>query len=426
MYAPSETNEMLQNGNNPNMGTGIVDFKAFIDEFQVAKRQEDAQDPKTAVGCYPGAAREENLGIMPGEFCYAPKDARNSVAEGDVNELVMSSVAGLRYEDYGSHRSMQANFYPVGVASTESRVGPVNEGTTEDPKHGVGGVRVGTVPTINTGDYVIYAGNPVMLRFPTTRLTPGAAHDYAIDKINQRARGGQPNTKLLLETVPFDYTDFSINVACSLATIRDNKAQGGICDMEFHEFFGFDGIPEAASFTSEQEEAAGLKYGSMSNVGAALEVLVESGYITINLAAEAPAKVDAENARTQVSDLLKNIGLWETGDCISNDTKNDSTVIKILSNMNCMHGIDKECEVRRQGLGKLGSSKKIADIMNQQLHTRSSHHDKYAKLRAHSSRFTHAAVISGLYTKSEWVVGTALGGANPSGTLPMMLGHTHF
>jgi hypothetical protein len=390
----SDWNPMMQNLNNPIMRLGIIPSKVQPDWYAIRDAQANADDPLVAGDCYPGGSKEINHDIMPGDFSFGRRCVRNHAAPpGEPNELGVVSLAGVYHPQGGSMRALEDEFYAQGVVVTECRVSdPMGNPGAQDPDSGYAIVKAGTISVINNGPHAFYPGQFVAWRFP-----PLHPEDYVND-MRQRARGGTPPGQIKPELVPFDYTDSTLQFKAALAAIQTPKADHGIADMDFAEFFAPDGysLNDAPQMSGAAETAAGLKYGLAAIVAGAVEHLIAIGAIEIN---EADAKnwksasAGATTAATETKELFKQLEVFGTG-----------TTTKFVDMTKAIFEKDNAVGTR--------------------LHKGDTDDARYKKLRETGSHFLSTFSHGAWFSKTSKIVAKPLGYAAPSDTLHLLLGHT--
>lgn len=422
-----DRNPMLQGMMNPIMSVGVIPGKCQLDWTWIKEAMQNADDPDTASTCFPGGNKDINHDAMPGDLSFGLKCVRNAEAmEGAPNELGIVSLAGLNTAMYSCARAIEDQFYFQGFVATPCRVSGhhIDEGTN-DPDHGYATVRAGTCNSINNGPYTFFPGSYIATRLPpvpsltTYQTINGEAWN---DPINQRARMGVPNGQYKMELVPFNYMDFTTQIAGAYASMREGRTGSytpGIADMQFSDFFKTDYLMEVPSFSTEQEEAAGHKYGKIGECLAGIETLARLGYLTINTQnVVAPDAAGANQASRDVSVLAEKIGLWEK---TANPDQDNLVFLKMFANMHFME-LNESTDV-------LDAKKTFTEVWESPIKVGkkqlvgNSPEENYKKLRVHLSKFSDGHLAGNWYSKTSKIVGKCLNAAAPGDTMHVMAGH---
>lgn len=309
----TDRNPMLQNLNNPVAGLGIVPGKAMLDDDTVEVRKSNARNPLRAITCYPGGDNNLNHNIQVGDLVFGRRGNRDVDSfDGEPNELVTSSVAGLCWSDCDSKRELEGEYYFVGVAAGEEHLEHPLDSNQIDSRNGFGTIRVGTVSVINNGDKTFYPGDLVKWRFPDCGLDRGhhkfkdpvtgkemamTGGAYPNDpQLNMIARYGEEPTKFRPEIVPFDPADLGTDLAGSFSTILLERATTFQQYMEHPE-----------RLNSIQNEALAYRFGIFGIAGAVLECMARKGYVTVN---RDPIPVGAQNAAADIHRAFTSFGVF--------------------------------------------------------------------------------------------------------------------
>jgi hypothetical protein len=389
-------NPLRQSRRDPISAQGEITGKALIDYSEVQDRRENSADHHLLAKSYPGGNNDDNLMVMPGELVFAPRN-RESVYSmaGEPNEYGLSSMAGLYYGRYQSDDAMMRDYYFVGVAKTEFRVG-----NSDQPESGFAVLKAGSYTTTNNGPYDIYPGDLIGYRFPLNTLSPGWGTDdrsqkltgkdaNSMDRIVPQNRAGTPNGKYLAEIVPFDYTDFKTSTAGALVAMKlpsADKGGQGIAGLSMKDFDKNTGDRSNRQLSNIQEEAMGYKFGIAGIVLRGIESLLRQGV--------------ALNDATQVADA---IGIFR------NDPRPETSPwFQMMSDIFLYDQVP--------GSGHYNTSKTAFEAAHQAA-------TDYKYLSRHCMRFFQTGVASSWYHKSNRVLGKALNRARPTESLNAIFGH---
>lgn len=381
-------NPLRQGMRTPIMSLGVIPGKVHLDWGHVQQCMANADDPNTARRCYPSGGKDYVHDVMPGDFSIGEKCVRDF--SNGFNELGFVAVNGIYVDNYKTHREMQSNFYPQGVAVTECRVSdPMGNSSTQDPDHGYAIVKAGTVPTINNGPFTLYPNTFVALRFPPSGLYSGQKQvegDISFGDGNHRARTGTFPGQLRPELVPFDYTDFAIHYDSAYHLMGQTQNNGGISDITFDDVLRKRRayVEDNSQFSAEQEECLGHYYGTVNLVKAALQVLQAEGHITLT-------NNPLPNAFDGVKGVYRDIFLNAYGYSVSAPTQK----------------ADLEARLTAKGVGNVPDDDKNPDT----------------RLRKLGAIFHSGHVMGNWYDKTSWIVGKPLNACSPSETLDLLLGH---
>ena len=423
-----DRNGMLQGLMNPIMSVGVIPGKVQLDWVWIKEAMANADDPATAALCFPGGAKDINHDAMPGMLSFGLKCVRNAeVMEGEPNELGICSLAGTNTDMYSSARAIEDQFYFQGFVATPCRVsGHHMDNNTNDPDHGYATVRAGTCNAINNGPFTFYPGS-----YMATRLPPNPKTTYKLmdgdskfeNRINERARAGTSNTRFAHELVPFDYMDFSTQLAGAYASMRESQSSAytaGISDMTLSDFFKTDFLMEVPSFSTEAEEAAGHKYGKIGECLAGIETLAQLGYISIN---DGDPKVltsdEKVKASLAVAKLSGDIGLWKKS---TNPIQENLAFLKMIANMHFMELFETtEVEAAKTSF-RAAFKEKPGEVGAKHLFSNDVT-ENYKKLRVHLSKFSEGHLVGNWFSKTSKIVGRSLNAAAPGDTIHVLAGH---
>lgn len=409
---------MQQGLQNPIAGMGIVPTKGFLDFDFIARCQANAEDPRIAATCYPGGSTDQNHDAMPGDTSYGFKNVRNTyVAQGEPNELGFVSVAGLNWGQYCSQREMEEQIYWQGVVTTESRLTNPLDSATGDPEHGYGMIKAGTVSVINNGHKTIYAGNLIAWQLPAAPFHPRSGGRPFNDgsTINALARQGTPTGQFRPEYVPFDPTDFSVQLAAAFAAMVETSDNGGISDKGLVSAFpSLNGYEEKPN-TGIQDEAAAYKYAFAGIALSVVETLLRNGLLVAPAAQT--AGVSPAEAQAAAGRIAQSIGLW------SYDVAEQGILLEAMGDIFMEHiaPIDarrNEAVVRfRQGLPANVDAETFA------MGEPETPEHMYARLRYHTLEMLTQGITSSWHSKTSKIVARALNTAAPTETTHLLLGH---
>lgn len=308
---------MLQNLNNPVAGLGIVPGKALLDDDLIATRRQNARNPLRAASCYPGGEDPVNHAVLVGDLVFGRRGQRDVESmDGEPNEYVFSSVSGLAWEDYNTHKAMEQDHYFVGVAAGEEHLDhPYSD--QPDSRNGFGTVRVGTVSVINNGPKTFYPGDLVMWRFPNCGISPGSKFATGVDPsdttIIQTTRYGEEPTKFRPEIVPFNPTDLSVELSGVFSTFFLPSQQGGVADIDFKKVLpNADDYQGGSPYTLAQDEGLAYKFGILGIFSAFLECAIRYGLVQRGTGQALPADRKDELAASTARDVLTQMGAFST------------------------------------------------------------------------------------------------------------------
>lgn len=427
-----DENPLGQNMNIQSMTPGVIPQKVVLDWTLVKQRQENADNKAIAPHCYYGGNKDTSHDVNQGDPVFVLKCVRNPESnEGEPNLMGFVGLSGEDTSQYSSQRSMEDQYMCIGIAVTEYRVSnPQDKMNSDDPDHGFTVTIAGVANALNNGPRLIFSMQLVGWRFPPSPLStyaPVNGLDNRFDNpINKRARQGTQPTQSRPELVPFDYTDFTMHISGGVAACSYPKTTYlGISDMPFSDFFKYDGISEAPSYSCSQEEAAGYKFGYSGVVLAGLEVLAQKGFVTINAANFAAPAIADDTEKTAIAkdliDLSTAIGLWN----VDPNPAVQPIFVEMLENMFFQDlPVNGNAAKRRDDFQEFSCEKvKLATIAAKQNY-KNDPKLNYQKLRLNLSRYTATCLVGGWYSKTSKILGRALKTAAPSDTMPMVLGHT--
>jgi hypothetical protein len=421
-----DRNPMLQGLQNPMPNLGVISFKAMPDMNLIYQWQN--QDVRTELGCYPGGKVTENHDIMPGDTAFGQVGVRNlEIGDGEPNELSIVSLAGLEWRGYCSQREMEDDFYWQGIVTTECRLTNPMDSTTSDPDHGFGGGRVGTFSVINNGWKTFHAGDYIAWQFPATPFHPKSAGglDTASppelfmggQTVNMLARQGVPVGQFRPEYVPFDHTDFTVQLAGVFATFTNPKSEKGIQDMSFVAAApNIHGYKNERPWSTIQDEGVGYKY-SIWGIGLTLvETLLRKGLIQPGVGVAGP--LNEQDAYNTAKDISRQIGLF------SQDGTEQAIMMEGLADVflnNISAGDDYRSSAVTRFRNASGQRQSTFSLVTDNLSDTDMY---YARLRLNCLNLLTGAVGSSWFSKTRKIVGRALNDAAPADTLHGLFGHT--
>lgn len=403
----ADRNPMLMNNNNPVAGLGIIPGKAMLDDDLVECRKQNAKDPLRAITCYPGGESDINHNIMIADLLFGRRGTRNvEVMDGEPNELVTASVAGMSWAEYMSQREMEEDFYFVGVSAGEEKLENPYDLNTVDARNGVGTVRVGTMSVVNNGPETFFPGDLVMWRWPDCGLTPGVnLNGEALDPINQRARYGAPPTQFKPEIVPFHPEDLSVDLAGIYSAMSVTQGNGGIADIPYKDTLC--NVPNARNtkpWSCLQDEAISFKFGLLGVGLVMLQTLAREGKITFP---------EGHN----FSSILTDLGLFEDNPGPMNSLVRDIMADLFLKEIGAEHG-DKDAAITRFAQD---TDLKAYDAA---VKSPQSAMEQYARLRIHLlSTLTEGIVMCNNSHRSK-IIGRCMSASAPGDTTDILFGHT--
>jgi hypothetical protein len=408
-----DRNPMLQGLQNPVPGIGIIPGKVILDWDIISDHQANADDPSVAGECYPMGNKDINHDAMPGNMSIGMRELRNGeVMDGEPNERGIASVAGLRFADYDSQRSLQDNWYFQGIVATESRVS-----SDQDPDHGYAIIRAGTVSIINNGEEPFYPGQYACWQMPKA---PFGQPGVLLDPVNYRARYGTPKTKWMPEVVPFDPTDMSTHMAGAFANMKHSKVDRdpGSADIMLPDFFVRNGAHSAKALNQLQEEAMAFRFGINGMILRALETLMRKGHIQFG-----NGNYTEETAATEVREFAKDtLKLWTTNPA-EHGLQHEILADILMRNLN--PGDPDRIAAERRFLETHGSTDGTTRTWNSMAtnEMRSSSDDMFRLLMVNLPEVFITGITSTWYSATNSIIGKPMNSAAPADTLHVMLGH---
>jgi len=411
----TDRNPMLQGLRNPVPGIGLVPGKSMLHTDLIRKWQRNAEDPRRAVNSFFGGGDLINHSALPGDSSFGVRSACNDyIMDGEPNEIGVVSVAGQCWQDYASHREMQDDFYWQGIVTTESRLTPQQlGGNTYDPNHGYATARAGTVSVINNGKFTFYPGNLICYQWPMTYLHPNGTKEFnGGSTINQLARAGTVPTQFKPELVPFDPTDFTVQLSAAFTHSKLTKEEGGISNMPFEILLPSSSARNGAisRWQCIQDEAAAYKFGLWGIFAGMLETVLARGLIPGSVA------MSSEDAYAAVRGVIENVGLFNV-----DPTINTPYVHEALANV-FLRNLAPGTEERTPALTdfRANTGKEIWDIATEYPRTNEA---RYARLRVHAMEILIHGIAGSWYSKTSTIIGKAMNSAAPADTLDGLWGH---
>lgn len=419
-----DRNPMLQGLQNPMPNLGVISFKAMPDMNLIYQWQN--QDVRTELGCYPGGKVPENHDIMPGDTAFGQVGVRNlEIGDGEPNELSIVSVAGLEWKGYCSQREMEDNFYWQGIVTTECRLGNVMDSTTGDPDHGFGGGRAGTFSVVNNGWHTFHAGDYIAWQFPQAPFHPKSASALdtasppelfmAGQTVNMTARQGVPTGQFRPEYVPFDPSDFTVQLAGVFATFTNPKSERGIQDMSFVAAApNVHGYKNERPWSTTQDEGVGYKY-SICGIGLSfVETLLRKGLIQPGVGPSGP--LSEQEAYNTSKNIAGQIGLFST------KAEDQDIMLEALADV-FLNNISAGDDMRSQAVKRFRNASGQQDMFSLATERLDDIDLFYARLRLNCLNLLTGAVGNSWYSKTRKIVGTAFNDAAPADTLHGLFGH---
>lgn len=424
----SDRNSMLQNANNPVPVLGVIPGKAFPDYDKIEEFVANSEDASIAVNCYPGGSQDINHDIMPLDTLICLKNSRTrGINDAEPNECGVVSVAGLCWDDCCSQREMEDMWYWGGIVQTEMRRTMPMDGTTPDPESGFATIRAGTCSVINNGDKTFYPGDLIAWRFPPAPFNPKADGTGKFNNgsvLNSTARYGTPATQFRPEYVPFDHTDFTVQMAAAFAAINEPYGNRGISDKSFMDAFPSlnHGIPDHP-WSEVQEGAFAYKYAFMGIGLTFLEHALRSGYVTLAADFKNLTTTSAAQARAGAVNVSEAYGLW------SDDKTAQGPMVEFLADV-MLKNVAANDPNRREALVRFEDANPAASkTWSALLHARPDENTQnreailYAKLRQHLTEVLNQGVTNSWHSKTSKIVGKAMNAAAVADTLHGMWGH---
>lgn len=397
-------NPLTQRRRDPIPAQGEITGKAFVDAVEIAERRENSADAYYLANSYPGGANDDNLMVMPGELVFGLRKRSNYQIgyHGEPNEYGFTSMAGLFYGNYGSDDAMMRDYYFMGVAKTEFRVG-----NSDQPESGFSFLRAGSFTIINNGPADIYAGDLVGYRFPLNNKSIGRPTDSALGKVVPQNMAGTPNTKYLAEVIRFDYTDFTTSIAGALDRMTKTRINGGISDISYKDTHSTIGA-DIKKLSDGQEEAVGYKFGIMAIIIRAIASL-NANYRNLG---PMPTGVNE-------TDIARQLGLFDAGNV------EDKKWFKLLSDIfvneqvkGTRHYTESETrtnDARRTDIPAVLDAGQIQIVNDNKADIK--------HLMLNVSKTLCGSIAGSWHHKSSRVIGKAMKGASTTQSLDVMIGH---
>ena len=412
-FIPMDRDPRAQGLYNPVAQQGPIVGKAFPDAELIEQFKANASDPGVAKQVYPNGNMSRVHDIMPNHFVFGYREMYTSEF-GDAEERGIQGVAGLNYATFGSHRAMEDAFYFLGVATT-----PQRDSSDQDPQHGFATLRAGTISVPNNGPQVIYAGQHVTYRFPLTKKSGGLTSEQ-MDRVLRGTTAGDVPTQYMPEIIPFDPTDYNIQIAAGYANMfmsQNQAGQTGSADVPFEQAFNANAEDKLDSL---QELGMAMKYGDLGKVLRGIEVLVRHGVLEVTGNIKLDEQLDAADfarGRDAAAGLASTMDLFET--------KPQGTGKVVQQNI---LGAIYMRALYQGNARRLLEEKKITDDMGMSFEEIMTNPSKttevrMAKLAALIPDMSFAAITNAWYSKTSKIVGKATKSSAPGDTLDLMLGH---
>lgn len=409
----------LKQGMNPMAVLGEIPSKAMPDHLHVQDLMNNADDPNLAGEVYPNGNKPIVHDLNVGDLLFAIKCCRNpEVVSGEPNELVFSSMSGDCIGNFQDDEQLMGQYYFVGICKTEYRYS--SYGINKDPEHGVGILKVGTHSTSNNGPYLLYPGTKIRYRAPISKISTEIPAEGSIahrngEKMNRFARNGASNMQFRPEIVPFDYTDVTVNYLSAFNSMTNKSTdRNGILDIPFYQHFMRDVAGNTTQVSPKQEAAGGHWYGTAGAAAGILEKLLAYKVITIdnNVVIDSTARVENKHAQ-QVSDLLKNLGVW------SQNVDARKPFLEIFANI-----YFNDLKISNSEAAKHYETVSLVP-KDQALRVNASTDEKtlYTRLRFNQSRFHGAHLYGDWFHMTSSIVGVSLNFTAPGDLAHVMWGH---
>lgn len=412
-----DRNPLLQGLINPVPGVGVIPGKAMLDWRLVEEFRANAEDTSFQKK-YPGGSQDGNHDVVTGMLLIGLRGERNTdVFDGEPNEKFIAAVPGFGWGDYPSIRCAEDQFYFGGVSATEYRVSKPMDSTTDDPEHGFATIRAGTVSVINTGNRIIYPNQWLQWQLPQTA---------DLSDINVNARQGTEPTQITPQIVPFDYTDFNIQMGDAFLRMKRNKgdAHDGVLDLNVNDFFKRFGAEDSRMLSCADETALAMRLWIGGIAVRAVEVLQRHGVVTVNRQAGAQGVLgdivpptpgtDAnaqQNAARDARALASAIGLTGEGDRAVLHKIIASVLMRVVPRSD--PDIDNELRVfRERHLNGADWSVKAHDM-----------NDEFARTMINLAEFGTAGITGSWYHQMQKIIGRSMNAAAVSDTVHLILGH---
>lgn len=420
----SDRNALLQGARNQVAGQGIIDWKGFLDHGQVAVQMANAENPKTAIHCFPGGADPVNHAIEILDTLLARRRARHmDMPDDEPSELVIASVGGIDWEEYCSQEHMEDDWNWVGIAMTPARYhNPYDLGTEDVGKNnGLAGVRAGTVSFVNNNAKCTFlCGDVLCWKFPDAPFSPksdGTEFNNG-SEINLTARGGASITQFRPEYEVFDPLDSSVQLAADYAYAKNPRSQGGISDMPFLNRFPVLQGSYERPHTSGQEGALATEAGLVGAGLVLVEMLLRKGIIKVRDQTDLGDVPSAREAHAQTASIASNaLGVFSTD---SNDKKDlYEFLADILLTSISPADLDRENAIERFG----EAADNELSMVRAGIPQNGDAVGNYSKLRAHLAEVQMQGHAIFYHRKDRRKVGFVTNNAAPMDTIDSVLGH---
>jgi hypothetical protein len=362
------------------------------DTEQRDRQLADAKNPLLI--CYPGGQDRDNLQVFVGDFVFGMRNSRDpDTLLGAGNELALSSISGQFVQEGSSLRELQDTFYPIGVATT-----PKDTLLGGGPNFGV--LRSGTITVENDGGHIFYPGDLVCVEWPTV------AETNKWGGLQPGARAGERPERVHPVYRPFHRADFRLYYDAAYSLADRSRMDGGIADIPLYEFLGNEMSGFNPKVSTQQEEAGGHIYGSLSVALGMIEFLIAVGALNVGQPGSGvlgvPVRERVEEGVRATAQLASDYDLLST---TPTGAKNRTALFAhaFYRDIVAMPNVrDPSSAVESSGVPA-----------------------EYKFLRANASRFHSGAALGNLTHKMQWVVARALNFAAPSDSLDLALNITH-
>lgn len=242
---------------------GEISGQAYLDPREMATRKRDAAT--NAVNTY-GGYDKNNLSLKTGELMIGRRTAppmKNA-------QLGYSSMNAFNFEGFHTDEQIMRAHKFIGVVKTDEELEENNYGQLPGSE-GAAVLLAGsyTITNNNSQGQTIPAGGILAWQIPPSGLT---RRHFDVNQAGVRMYKGEPMgtpyTKALIEVVPFDPSDFSMQLEGAAVLFGIPKAQGGVSDATLEDFQNSQRkAPTDRPWTTLQEEALGWKFGLIGLLG---------------------------------------------------------------------------------------------------------------------------------------------------------------
>lgn len=376
----------------PVMQRGTIDIVVAVDLDQVEAQKAAAGVNTGGVRRYPFGNEDLVHNAMPRDTVLLERHKMIRGANGPgYMQYGIIGLNGLAFED--SQMKAESKFVWGGICQTEQKVSNPDYGTQDAMHQGLTSYVSGkfSIPWRSSQD--VCAGDRIMWTLPpqTDAVKDGTENPMPL------IPGSHPRQFQALYQ-PYVPTDFAVQLAGGAIALSQEGAHG-INDVPYAELApGSQTKP-----TAERKVAAALKYGLLGAVMAAVEVLIEKGHLSFNVA---PVAVTTVRAQANAQKLAEVIGLFEKQ--TSQDVKDIIAAILLAK------------DPTAEGEKAVGAFGGPDMLYNQSLYAGDAN---YTNVRFNAVDFLLGGLAAAMDHKRSRVVGIALENAKPGADVAVLFGH---